>query len=257
MTPGMPDQGDGKFGLILGKVVEIHPEHNAVDVAVFYDGRRLVAVPVVGDALTGNTGTVDLAIPDLTTDRHDQSQDGKWVSNDTDKRDIIAVVGFVEGAPICLGFLSPPVCELHFPDNEYDEFRIQRHASDLYETIDRDANHEWYHPSGTFLRVAEDPEHLDLTGKDYDKKWAIKRNTDKAPHVHLVVANAGSVMADVHIDPDGNVSVTSQGNIVATADKAISLTALEGVTITAPSINLNSPDVQIQGVSRGESGMVF
>ena len=230
-----------------------------------HDYRHLVGVPVATGFVTGRTGTVDLHVPDLTTDRHDNDPlTGKWASFNTDKRDIIAVVGFIDGAPICLGFICPPICELNFKDDIWDEFRIQRHASDLYETIDRDANHEWYHPSGTFLRVAEDPEHLDLTGKDYDQKWAIRRNTDKAPHVRLVVANAGTKVTDVDIDPDGNVTVTTQGNIVATAAKAISLTATEPVTIIAPAINLNaatidlnSPDVRIQGVSKGLSEMVF
>lgn len=278
MIPGMPQLGNGKAGLVLGKVVEIHPEQNTIDVAVMSDFRRLVGVPVLSSMITGQTGTVDLHVPDLTTNRKEDEQFGevtrrdpktgqtasameslnadtcKWASFNTDRRDIIAVIASVEGAPVCLGFLAPPVCELNFPPEIGEEFRIQRHASDLYETIDKDANHEWYHPSGTFLRVAEDPEHLDLTGKDWDKKWAIRRNTQRAPHVHLVVASAGSKVADVHIDPEGNVSLTADGDVRIKSQR-VTVEALDA-TIMAPSIDLVG-EVKINGVPRGMSGTVF
>src|SRR3546814_4397963 len=42
------------------------------------------------------------------------------------------------------------VCQMLFKDLER---RINRHASDVYSTIDADGNMEVYHPSGTYLQI--------------------------------------------------------------------------------------------------------
>lgn len=227
MIPGF-SQDLGRLGLMtrisIGKVVDVHPEQNTVDVRLATDNRKLVSVPVATLGNSGNTGYIDLPIPDLTTARSDPP---KWKSDNVDngRRDILAVIAFADGAPVCLGFVLPPVSQMTFPKEIGEEFRIDRHASDLYTTVDRDANHEWYHPSGTFIRIAENPEHLDLTAKDLDKKWKIKRNTSRAPYVRLVVANKGARVADIKITPHGDVEVWSKGNIKMTAAKI----DLEGV----------------------------
>lgn len=78
MIPGFAfDQGGfaEMTGIVVGKVVDVHPEHNSVDVRVMSDRRRLIGVPVVGSGNSGTTGVIDLPVPDLTTGR---DEDSKW-----------------------------------------------------------------------------------------------------------------------------------------------------------------------------------
>jgi hypothetical protein len=211
----------------LGKVVDIHPEHNSVDVIITTDGRRLPGIPVTSWSMTGETGVVDLTVPDLTTSR---SEPAKWFSLNTEKRDILAVVAFADDTPVCLGFVCPPACQLNFPKEIGEELRIDRHASDWYQTINRDGDVELHHPSGTFIRVAEDLDHVDLTAKDYDKLWKLKRNLQRRPGFRFRVANTDGVQVTLDMTPE-----------------KVTLTATVPVTITAPAIDLNG-QVRINGV---------
>lgn len=263
-----------QYGLYEAKVWEIHPEDNAVDVTLLHDSRVLVGVPLLSLSMSGNTGLVDQCRPTLTT-----SGDDKWKSLNTDERDIVAIIGFVNGGPVCLGFKSPPVCQMNFEEPLGFERRLARHASDVYNTLDRDGNYEWYHPSGTMLIVGEDKEHLDLTSKDYDKVWKIEKNLTRAPWVRLRVCNAGTQKTDITISPEGEVTLTTVGdinvhtdaNIAVDADGDISIAA-EGdisvdaggdvsvtaggsvtveagadVTVTAPEVLLDTPMVTLTG----------
>lgn len=214
MIPGFAGDSAGLClmnELTYGKVVDVHSESNTIDVRIATDNRRLTGVPVVGMGLSGNTGSIDLPVPDTTTSRVEAD---KWKSLHVDggKRDIIAIIAFVSGRPVCLGFVVPPVSQMTFPPAVGENRRIIRHHSDVYQTIDKDGNTEVYHPSGTYLRIGTAPEHEDLTGKDYDKRWKIANNTSKAVHVHLRVSNAGSEKASIDIDPQGNIKVTNVGN---------------------------------------------
>ncbi len=184
MIPGFTGAaGQGQLAqtleMRLARVVDIHPKENSVDVRMLKDNRRFTSVPVVGLMNTGTTGTVDLAEPDLSTGR---GEDSKWESVHTDKRDAIAVIGFADGAPLCLGFIMPPLTEMTLPDELGKERRLSRHASDLYSWIDKEGNSEWCHPSATWMAATESPQKLKLTGKDYDRLWRVKRNLDRALH---------------------------------------------------------------------------
>lgn len=224
MRSPYPDQ----YGLFEAKVWEVHPEHGAVDVTLLHDSRRLVGVPVISAGASGNTGLIDLPIPTLTTGGED-----KWKSQNTDDRDIVAIIAFVNGCALCLGFKYPPVSQMHFKDPLGEERRIWRHASDVYETIDKDGNREWYHPSGTMIVVGESKEHLDLTAKDYDQQWAIKKNLTRAPWVRLRVCNAGVQKTDITISPEGEVTLTTVGDINVHTDANIAVDAGGDISIAA------------------------
>src|SRR5262249_10260286 len=142
-------------------------------------------------------------------------------------------------SPVILGFLYPQVAECLFA---WENFRVNRHTSDFYEVIDGQANAEWSHPSGTYFRIAETPAHADLTGQDFDKRWKITKNTERAPHVHLAVAKGGSVVADIDIDPAGNITLSHKGNLTtstggdlyATVTGTAELDAVGQVTLKTP-----------------------
>lgn len=220
--------------LDIARVVETHPESHAVDLEFMADGRRVAGVQVMSRTAGTDMGLSDLSRPERT---------GYGAENSA-VRDVYAVVGYFGHTPVVLGFLFPQVAQCLFPDRDR---MVYRHASDVYMTIDKDGNTEVYHPSGTFLRIGTTAPHEDLTGKDYDKIWAIRRNTEKAVHVQLSVKNAGSQVASVNIDPGGNVtlsnsgntSIQTAGNVAVTAGGTMNLSSGGAMTLTAPTIDLN------------------
>lgn len=187
-------------GAKRGRVVAIHPEDHSCDLVLLTDGTRLSGVQIMSSSASTNTGLNDLVVP-ATAPGGD-----RWSASQRTGRDIIAIVDWCEGNPYVVGFLFPQVCQMTFKEANR---KVDRHASDFYHTVDGKGNAEWYHPSGTYLRIGESPAHEDLTGKDFDGKWAIKNNTGTAPHMQLVVASGGSPKCTVNIDPGGNVTVTS------------------------------------------------
>ena len=202
----------------LAKVVAIHPESNCVDVVVLRTGARLAAVRVLSEMATGQTGVADLHLPDAANG---------YNSENTGKRDIVAAISYYREIPFVVGFLFPEVAECLFarPD-----FRVDRHASDVYHTIDAAGNIELAHPSGAFVRIAESPAHEDLTGKDYDSIWKIARNTGRAVHIH--VEQAGG-KASINIDPDGNITIQNVGNTKLISGGDIALSAGGDIAIKA------------------------
>lgn len=188
-------------GMKLAKVTRVVPGGYAVDLLFLDDGSRVPAVQVMASAASGNTGLVDLAQPDQSADQ--------WDPNVQGEREMIACVSFYRGLPVVMGFLFPQICQMLF---DRQNFKVDRHSSDVYSTIDADGNTEVYHPSGTYLRIGTDPAHEDLTGQDFDGKWAIAKNADKAVHVQLTVKNAGVQKFSLNIDPAGNVTVDHAGN---------------------------------------------
>lgn len=202
----------------FAKVVAIHPESNQVDVVCLRTGARYAGVRVLSPVATGQTGTANLHMPDCTNG---------YDSENTGKRDVVAGICFYREVPFVVGFLYPEVSECLFDRND---FKVDRHASDVYSTVDANGDMELHHPSGAYVRIAQDPAHEDLTGKDYDGIWAIKRNTDKRVHIH--VEQAGGV-AFVDITPDGQIDVYAKLDINVTTDKTMNVVAKENVNITA------------------------
>lgn len=225
----------GNAGLRIAKVVATHPEGYAVDLVFLDTNARSPWVQVLSWSASTNTGAMDLPAPTEPEKPYDVQE-----SND---RDIYAVVGFVAGVPVVLGFLYPQVCQMLFADQNR---KIERHASDWYTSVDGEGNFEASHPSGTYLRIGKTPEHEDLTGKDFDRKWAIAKNTDAAVHVHLTVKNAGVEKASIDIGPEGDVALVHAGNLsVQTAGDAS--IEVGGNLATSAATWAHSGDVTITG----------
>lgn len=206
----------------LARVANIHPESNAVDITIMDDGRRISGVQVLSGTAGTDFGSSDLAVPDATG----------YDAKNTKTRDIYAVVGWIGEIPVVFGFMFPQIAECLFADKNR---KVYRHASDVYFTIDGEGNTELYHPSGAYLRIGTSGAHEDLTGKDYDKVWKIKRNTDKAAHIHIA---QGGGKAAINISPDGNIAIANAGTLTANVEGES--------TITTPKLTLNG-DMVVNG----------
>jgi hypothetical protein len=198
----------------IGVVVAVYPQGQSIDV-LMDDGSRLSNVQVMVPSGSSSTGLVDLPDPGLPSDNT------RWNFDSQPERALRAIVGFSRGKiPVCLGFLLPQITQMTFSRTD---FRVDRHASDVYSTLDETGNFEWSHPSGVYFRVATETAHEDLTNQDVDQSWAIKNNTGSQVHVYL--RTLGGTIFD--IDPSGNVSISVPSG-------AVSLTCPAGVTVTAP-----------------------
>jgi hypothetical protein len=252
----------GPSGLAFGIVVAVYPEGNSIDVLMPKTGDRLANVQCSSITGSSNTGLIDLPEIGLPVD------DSRWtlpiIAHAA--RYVRAIVWHVDGMPICMGFLLPQLTQMTF---KRDNFRVSRHASDVYHTINGQGDTEWYHPSGTFLRVAASPAHEDLTAQDVDQSWKIAQNTAAAPYVNLVVANAGAQVAQIEVDPSGNITIAHNGNLTVTtkgnADVTVTGTTTVNssgaATLEAPSVKIDSPQttctgaLTVQGPLAFESGM--
>jgi len=247
--------------LRLAKVAAVHPAKQAVDLVFLEDGSQIAMVQCMVPEASTNTGLAGLPVPSLPP------SGDKFDLTDSKDRDILAVVGFLHGLPVVLGFLHQQVTQMLF---EAENRAINRHASDVYTLMEGNGDVELSHPSGTYLRIAQNPAHQDLTATDYNKLWKIDKNTDTAVHVHLEVANAGTKVASLDIDPDGNITLEHDGNLVtntggnATVDVAGTLDAtVQGdVTVTTPAtVTVDAPtttftgEVIIQGAVTYQAGM--
>jgi hypothetical protein len=185
----------------LGRVVGVNWESHTVDLTMMLDGRPMCGVRVMSSSASTNTGLNDLCTPDLPVGLSPGQQFD--LGGNTGTRDIIACVDYFGNLPVVMGFLFPQVSQMLFADKDR---KIDRHSSDVYTSIDKDGNFEFHHPSGAFVRVGVTSAHEDLTGKDFDARWAITRNTDKQVHIHVEQAGGN---AYVDIAPDGTTYVKS------------------------------------------------
>lgn len=230
-------------GIAVGIVVAVYPEGQSVDVLMSDDGTRLSNVQVMVPSGSSDTGQVDLPDPGLPLD------DTRWNFNTNPARMIRAVVAFYRGNPVCIGFILPQVTQVTFKQKNR---RIVRHASDVYTSVDQFGNTELYHPSGVYLRIGTNPAHEDLTEQDFDKKWAITKNTGSAVYVHLKALGGTSL----DIDPAGNVTLTGGGTMAIHAATSIALSA-PAISLTATaSIGLTAPTVTVNGMAFDGSGNV-
>lgn len=204
----------------LGRVIKTHPHDNSLDVELVYDGSRLTAVPLLSPTMTTSSGRVDMHEP----------EGNAFGQKGSGTKDCFVALALTDSGFIAIGFISSPINQMAF---DRKNFKVDRHASDVYSTIDKDGNLEISHPSGTFLRVATSPAHEDLTGKDFDKLWSVTRNKDKPVWLSVQVANAGGVKATFQIDPSGNVSLTHAGSLTVNTSGS--------ATITSASMTINAP----------------
>lgn len=206
----------------LAKVVAVHWESHTVDLVFITNGRPMRNVRVQSSSASTNTGLSDIPKPDSSGDF---SKAGI-----TKTRDILACVDYYGGIPVVSGFLFPMDTQIAFAGAAHEERKIDRHASDVYETIDKDGNYELYHPSGAYIRLGTAPAHEDLTGKDFDKKWKIARNTDKQVHMHI--AQAGGKAA-IDIAPNGDITITTATKVTVNATGNVTVTSEANVEVNA------------------------
>lgn len=220
-------------GLMLGVVVATYPAGQSVDVLLTDDGSRLSNVQVLVPTGSSDTGEVDL--PDIGL----PADDTRWDIKLAAERYVRAVVGFIRGAPVVIGFLLPQITQLTFDQKNR---RIMRHASGAYSTIDGQGNTEFYHPSGAYVRIAASGAHEDLSGKDVDGKW--KAGGGSPAHIHIEQA-AGTAAVD--IAPDGSITVNTNSTVTATAAGA--------VYVKAPSVTLDTPNTTCTGNLTVDGGL--
>lgn len=200
---------------------------------------------------------------------------------------IVAAAGeqFGKSDPVCLGFLLPHRNQIVFdPDNvdpsldpavqtaikKLKGAYLHRTNSGVYEIVDSDGNYEWFHPNGSFIRIAETPTqtddgtiHVDLTGgnkraRNGDQatniKWDVTKpvgvdgnpNSQRNLYAHVEIKTAKGVV-EIDIDKEtGNVTIkTPQDSSNADANNN-QLTIICGGNATLESVQ---GDVNIQSAN--------
>jgi len=219
----MIDTNEGLQGNVirLARVVHSHADNHCVDLVYLDDDSRETGVQVLAPFATTNTGRVDLPEPT-------QPPSGEWSPELSGGRDMLAVVAMAGMVPIVMGFLYPQVCQMLFDPAQYPNLHVDRHASDVHQIITGQGDTEFWHPSGTFIKIGSTPDHMDLTGKDFDGKWSV----GGSPAAHFKLSVNGD-QTFVHVKPGGETYVKSINKITVKSEV--------NVTVIAPRIDLN-PD---------------
>lgn len=213
------------MALRRGIVVASHPEDHSVDIVMADDGSRLVGVQVMTPNGSSRSGSVDL--PDI------KPTGDKWDVTRRTGQDMIAMVDDYNGYPVVTGFLYPQVNQMLSKD---PKLRIDRHQSDVTTMIDGDGNIQIAHPSGTYIRIGESPDKVDMTGKNADGNAAFDRNT--ARRVNIRIGLAGGTL-ELTMTPDGAVSLK--------CNQTISIEAGQPVTVKTPQVTLDTPETHLTG----------
>lgn len=195
--------------MLLARVLDAHPESHAVDVEMLQTGQRFAAVQVLSPSAGGDFGLSGLVKP---------KEGDQW------REKILAAVAFLDGVPVVVGFLYPQVSQMLFEDKER---AIVRHQSDVHVTIDGKGNTDIVHPSGAFLSISEGGKPANLDGKDYDRVWAKRKNTDRPVYIAAEIPNKCKVV----LSPDGNVEIWALREVLIHAG--------EHIALRAPRIDLN------------------
>lgn len=197
-------------GARIAKVTRMVPEAHSCDLIFLDDLSRSRLVQIMG-GVSDATGHVDLPVP---------SVDAQAPQRPTKTGDLYAIVMSLGRTPLVIGFLPPQVSQLLFKGRA--NFKVMRHASDVYSTLEDDGTYTLAWPNGTYLKVGAATAKEDLTGKDFDAKWAIARNKAIAPNVHLVVADgSGAAKATLNIDPTGAITATGSSFAVTSPSNTI------------------------------------
>lgn len=208
-----------------GIVVEVHPEDHSVDIVMADDGSRLVGVQVMTPNGSTRSGTVDL--PEIP------KRADKWDISSQTGQDMHALVSYIGRNPVVTGFLYPQVNQMTHKD---PKLRIDRHQSDVMSMIDGDGNFQWTHPSGTYIRIGETPDAVDMSDKNADASAKVDRNTGRKVNVRIGLAGGTAVLT---ITPEGEVSIETKTTLDIKADGA--------VTVKAESVTLDTADTHMTG----------
>lgn len=216
-----------------GYVVATHPEDHSVDI-LLSDGRPLTGVQVLSHNASTRTGTAGLPAVPVKAD--------KWDVTQLTGQDMKAVVDFIDGIPVVMGFLFPQINQMTSDD---PKLQVSRHQSDVYESIDGDGNWQQVHPNGTFIRIGETPEMDDLAGKNSDGTAAFDRNTGKATYLRIQI---GGNTASLTFSPTGQVSLVCNQDVDVTTQGAAKVEAVGTVTMKSSQlVIIDAPDAQTTG----------
>lgn len=230
---------NSKGSLRWGRVVAIHPEDYSVDLVMTDGGQQLAGVQVLSPWASTSSGEALLVQPS------DAPNGNKWDLTQAKPTDVLAGVALFGQMPVVIGFRYPQICQMLFTELQR---AIDRHPSDFYKTIDAQGNYEAYHPSGTYWRIGTSPAHEDLTGKDVDGNWKIANNVQQQVFVNLTVANGGAVVANIQIDPQGNMTGTLQGNLALSVQGNATATVQGNVVANVTgNVDVTSPQSTIHG----------
>jgi hypothetical protein len=221
------------------KVVAIYQEAHAADVVYLDNGQVQPRVTVLCGMVSTDSGSIDLHTPGPPKDATKP-----YDVQDTSSMNIRAAVIKIGGIPAIIGFKPPELGQMTF---KRKNFRLNRHPSDVYTSIDDNGNVEVFHPSGTYFRIAVAGAHEDLTGQDFDKRFKIARNTDKLVHVVLSVQNGGVEKARVDISPTGDITATGQGNLSATMQGTFHGESVGAMSFKAPSMLFDTATAHFTG----------
>jgi hypothetical protein len=208
------------MSLYVGRVIKVHQHDHSLDIQLVYDGSRLTAVPLLSPMITTSSGSVDMHHP----------EGNEWNAAGSPTRDIYVVVSKTDSGFIALGFLAPQVNQMAF---DRKNFKVDRHASDVYHTINKDGDIEIFHPSGTIVRIGTTTDHEDLTGQDFDRDWKITRNTEKSVYVVIENKSLGSHKASFCLTPDGDFMIDAVRDVRIRSTGDTSVDASGGVQIKA------------------------
>jgi hypothetical protein len=239
------------MALRFGVVVATHPEDHSVDLVMTDDFSRLAGVQVLTSNGNGAYGRNDLYAPE------EKSGDAKWDISKVGPKNPVAAVDFSGIMPVVTGFRYPQVNQMTFAEKN---LRVDRHASEVYSTLNEAGDFEMAWPNGTFFRVGASQDHVDLTGKGADGKWATEKNTGASMHLRLVL---GAGKLDLHVDPDGNLTLTHDGDLTlhtkgkatVNVDGTADVTVGGNTTLTTPHLTVDAPESTFTGHVTIENGI--
>lgn len=288
-----------------GKVIAVRRAGNTVDLAML-SGGYLLDVPVSMGAASTAAGLINLIAP--TVDTTIPVQKTYPVANnevvqppledvaggetpDTPvNRDIYALCMPFEGGSrsgfVVMGFMYAPSSEMLFDigdQQEFSDFFLYRHPSDIQTTIDRNGTVSIQHPAGTRITIGDinaiqaargngpsDPRKpkagVNLTGLDLNGNYKLRKGLAQQPAVMIEDAAGSHVLLDGHgiidiqdgtgdtinLDGVGTITIKNVAGAMAVLDQAnIKLTApgdLEAVvtglvSISAQLMKLTASDI--------------
>lgn len=217
----------------IGYVVDTHPEDNSVDLLMASDGARLIGVQVKTLDGSTRTGSVDLpAVP---------KKANKWDITKLTGQDLKALVDYYDGTPVVTGFLFPQINQVLSND---PKLKINRHQSDVITTVDGDGNTQMAWASGLYIRVAEDPNKVDMTGQNADENAVFDRNTGRQYHVRISLAGK---QVEFTMSPNGNALMELKGDLDVAADGHVNVVCNDSTVTASDSVTIDTPQTTITG----------
>lgn len=102
-----------------------------------------------------------------------------------------------------------------------EQERIDHHDSGVWSRIDKDANVEWSHPSGTFVRVGDGP--TLSTRTKHERQGTCRRTVDcvipEKPAPTMILEHSSGLK--IQVNPDGSMEITVKGTKHETVEAGV------------------------------------